>query len=128
MSMIEDAIFKALDAAKPGGSIDPSEAARILDPEKWQRKFKSIRAEAVRLAKAGRLVILRKGKPVDPDDFKGVYRLQACDAPPSGETDGAAIGTPVEPRADTSEATTAQTSSAPEAAPDPTTEPAPDGS
>ena len=24
---------------------------------------------------AGRLVIYRKGKPVDPNDFKGVYRL-----------------------------------------------------
>jgi hypothetical protein len=27
------------------------------------------------LALAGRLVIYRKGKPVDPNDFKGVYRL-----------------------------------------------------
>jgi hypothetical protein len=29
----------------------------------------------VRLAQQGQLVILRKGKPVDPADFKGVYRL-----------------------------------------------------
>jgi len=29
----------------------------------------------VDLAQAGRLVIYRKGKPVDPLDFKGVYRL-----------------------------------------------------
>jgi hypothetical protein len=32
--------------------------------------------------KAGRIVILRKGRPVDPDDFKGVYRLSL---PPEGE-------------------------------------------
>ena len=28
------------------------------------------------LAQQGRLVILRKGKPADPADFKGVYRLR----------------------------------------------------
>jgi hypothetical protein len=36
-----------------------------------------IRRIAVRLASEGRIVILRKGKPVDPADFKGVYRLGA---------------------------------------------------
>ena len=34
-----------------------------------------VRRAAVRLMKAGRIVILRKGRPVDPDDFRGVYRL-----------------------------------------------------
>jgi hypothetical protein len=34
-----------------------------------------IRRAAVALAHAGRLVIYRKGKPADPDDFRGVYRL-----------------------------------------------------
>jgi len=34
-----------------------------------------IRRVAVRLMKEGRIVILRKGKPVDPNDFRGVYRL-----------------------------------------------------
>ena len=29
------------------------------------------------LAEQGRLIILRKGKPVDPRDFRGVYRLTA---------------------------------------------------
>jgi hypothetical protein len=36
-----------------------------------------IRRVAVALAEQGRVVILRKGKPVDPRDFKGVYRLAA---------------------------------------------------
>jgi hypothetical protein len=35
----------------------------------------AVRRVAVRLALDGRLVIYRKGKPVDPNDFKGVYRL-----------------------------------------------------
>ena len=36
-----------------------------------------LRRVAVALAKSGRLVIYRKGKPADPDDFKGLYRLGA---------------------------------------------------
>jgi hypothetical protein len=35
----------------------------------------AVRRAAVKLALAGRLVIYRKGRPVDPNDFKGVYRL-----------------------------------------------------
>jgi hypothetical protein len=34
-----------------------------------------VRRVAVRLMKEGRAVILRKGRPVDPDDFRGVYRI-----------------------------------------------------
>ena len=36
-----------------------------------------IRRVAVALAEQGRVVILRKGKAVDPRDFKGVYRITA---------------------------------------------------
>jgi hypothetical protein len=41
-----------------------------------------VRRVAVRLMKEGRLVILRKGRPVDPDDFRGVYRLAAPESAP----------------------------------------------
>jgi len=43
----------------------------------WRGHLQSVRTAAVRLAEAGRLVIYRKGKPVDPRDFRGVYRLGA---------------------------------------------------
>ena len=61
-----------------GKSICPSEAARAIagsDEKQWRLLMKPLRAQAVVMAKAGEVVILRKGKPVDPDDFKGVYRL-----------------------------------------------------
>jgi hypothetical protein len=35
-----------------------------------------VRAAAVGLARAGRVVILRHGKPADPETFKGVWRLR----------------------------------------------------
>ena len=44
-------------------------------PDGWGPLMQPVRRAAVRLMKAGRIVILRKGRPVDPDDFKGVYRL-----------------------------------------------------
>jgi hypothetical protein len=46
-----------------------------------------VRRAAVRLMKQGRIVILRKGRPVDPDDFRGVYRLAL-----PGSEEGAGLG------------------------------------
>lgn len=56
----------------------PSEAARALvgnNPDDWGKLMIPVRRVAVRLAQEGRLSITRKGKLVDPADFKGVYRL-----------------------------------------------------
>ena len=82
-SPIEDAIFAALADAPPGKSVDPAEVAKALQPERWQRLLSQVRAEAVGLARAGRLTILRHGKPADPDTFKGVWRMRL---PAEGDT------------------------------------------
>ena len=58
-----------------------SEAAKAIALETgggelaWRDWLLKVRRSAVALAQAGQLVIYRKGKPVDPDDFRGVYRL-----------------------------------------------------
>lgn len=72
---IEAAILALVDARGPGKSICPSEAAREAFPEGWRDRMRAVRAAAVHLARQGRIVILRKGKLVDPERFKGVYRL-----------------------------------------------------
>ncbi len=75
---ITAAILDMAAARGPSVSFCPSEVARELAgpaPEQWSRLMQPVRRAAVELAQAGRLVILRKGKPVDPLDFKGVYRL-----------------------------------------------------
>jgi hypothetical protein len=41
----------------------------------WHLLMPAVRRIALKLALDGRIVITRKGRPVDPDDFKGVYRL-----------------------------------------------------
>ncbi len=73
----EAAILELAGARGAGKTICPSEAARALagDDPAFQRHMPAVRRAAVRLATEGRLVITRKGKAVDPQDFKGVYRL-----------------------------------------------------
>jgi hypothetical protein len=73
---IEDALFALLADTAPGKSIDPAQVARAVQPERWQRLLPQVRATAVGLARQGRVVITRHGKPADPDSFKGVYRLR----------------------------------------------------
>jgi hypothetical protein len=75
---IETRILALLAARGEGRTVGPTDVARALGgdhPDGWGPLMPPIRRAAVRLMKAGRLVILRKGRPVDPDDFKGVYRL-----------------------------------------------------
>lgn len=79
-SPIEDEIFSQLAGLASGKSIDPAQIAKALQPERWQRMLGQIRSEAIGLARQGRLVITRHGKPADPDSFKGVYRLRLPDA------------------------------------------------
>jgi hypothetical protein len=68
-------------AAGPGKTICPTDAAKAFarsreeDDLAWRSHLTQVRSRAVGLARAGRLVIYRKGKPADPDDFRGVYRL-----------------------------------------------------
>ena len=48
-------------------------------PDLWRRYLPAVRQQALHLARQGRIAILRKGKPVDPNKpVKGVIRL----APP----------------------------------------------
>ncbi len=73
---IEAAIFLVLDQAAEGRSVTPEAVARTIDPKDWRRRLAEVRSASMRLAREGRLVITRHGKPVDPDGFKGVYRLK----------------------------------------------------
>jgi hypothetical protein len=72
------AILDLLAQKPEGKSISPTEAARSIagpDEQQWSRLMKPLRAVAIEMAKAGELQILRKNKPANPSDFRGVYRL-----------------------------------------------------
>ena len=70
-----DAILAVL-ADTGAKTLSPPEIAHaIAGYGDWHDLLIPIRRSAIALAQAGRLVIYRKGKPADPNDFRGVYRL-----------------------------------------------------
>lgn len=82
---IADEILRQTAARGADKSICPSEVARALAPEEdaWRRLLGQVRAAAIRLAREGRIEVLRKGKPVDPAaEIRGVIRLRIAVTPP----------------------------------------------
>jgi hypothetical protein len=82
---VAEAILALLAGGGTGDSFSLMDAARAYadtrrrpkdGPELWRRYMNAVRQQAVHLARQGRIEILRKGKPVDPNDFKGVVRLR----------------------------------------------------
>ena len=78
---LETVILTLCSEARSGSTICPTDAAQAFAAARgegelgWRGHLQNVRRTAVRLAEAGRIVIYRKGKPVDPADFRGVYRL-----------------------------------------------------
>jgi hypothetical protein len=83
----EQAIMQLLTARGADKSISPSDAARVLagNPpgDAWRKSLSPIRLATMRLARAGQIEILRKGKPIAPDDAHGVIRLRLAAIQPS---------------------------------------------
>lgn len=75
-----ETIIQMCTAAWPDESVKPEDIAMTLHPQEWQVLTKRIRLAVKQLAEAGLVQILRKGKPADPEDFKGIYRVQIADS------------------------------------------------
>jgi hypothetical protein len=41
----------------------------------WRRYLNAVKQQAIYLAKSGRIIIRRKGQPVDPRNFKGIVTM-----------------------------------------------------
>lgn len=72
---LEDNILKVLTRDVTRTLSAPELAQAIAVESDWHNLLMPIRRAAVALAQSGRLVIYRKGKPADPLDFRGVYRV-----------------------------------------------------
>lgn len=78
-------ILRLVAARGTGKSICPSEVAKTFaaqqrkptdPPDLWRRYMAPVRQQAKSLARQGRIAILRRGRPVDPNlPVKGVIRL-----------------------------------------------------
>lgn len=85
---MEAVILDMLGKLAPGKSASSEEVARAADNENWRRLTGHVRNTARGLARQGKIVVTRHGKPADPENFKGVYRLRL---PLPGEAPFAAV-------------------------------------
>lgn len=85
---IAEKILELLTAAEPNTSLTPEEMARAVaetrrkpsDPaDLWRRYLPAVKQQALHLARNGQLIVLRKGKPVEPKSAKGVIRYKRPD-------------------------------------------------
>ena len=78
---LESTLLGLCLACGAGKTVCPTDAAKAHaaalggDDLAWRDWLAKVRRAAVSLATEGRLVIYRKGKPADPQDFRGVYRI-----------------------------------------------------
>ena len=73
---LEASILDLLDARAVSGTICPSEAARVIDPDRWQDRREPARQAARRLVAAGDVEITQGGHVVDPSTAKVPIRIR----------------------------------------------------
>ena len=82
---IAEKIIELTAAAGPDSSVSPTQVAKAVaesrrkktdPPDAWRRYLPAVKQQALYLARAGKLVVLRKGRPVDAQSAKGVIRYQ----------------------------------------------------
>jgi len=69
-------ILQMCAAAGLDGNVRPEDVAMEIQRDDWQSILKRVRLFGKQLAQSGDIVILRKGKIANPDDVKGMIRLQ----------------------------------------------------
>ena len=86
---VRETILQLCAAAGTDDSVKPEDIAIEIYPEEWQSVLKRVRLFAKQLALTGEIEVLRKGKPVDPNDFKGLIRLRITAAFLNGDNERA---------------------------------------
>jgi len=73
---LEEALEQLAGERGPHKTLCPSEAARRVRPDEWRPLMERTRQAARRLAHAGRVEIVQRGKVVDPSSFRGPVRVR----------------------------------------------------
>jgi hypothetical protein len=74
---ITAALLRITAERGPEKSLCPTDVARAVSTENWRPLLGAVRKVAADLARQGKIEILRKGKPINPDEMRGVIRLRA---------------------------------------------------
>lgn len=73
---LEQTIVELLAGRRTGATICPSEAARTVAPDDWQKLMEPARRAARRLVADGTVVITQGGQVVDPSTVRGPIRIR----------------------------------------------------
>jgi hypothetical protein len=73
---VEETLFDLLSQVRKGDSLSPNDVAKAIDATNWRRELPKVRGVIIGLARQGKLEVLRKGKPIEPEGFKGIYRVR----------------------------------------------------
>ncbi|USG59655.1 DUF3253 domain-containing protein [Sneathiella marina] len=74
-----------LNAVSEGKDVSPQDIAKQIAADRakdtapadiWRKYMTAVRQQSISLARKERLLIIRKGKVADPNDFKGLYKLR----------------------------------------------------
>lgn len=80
-AQIEQQMIDMVDALEDGKTIGPDQVAKEINTDNWRSLLNEVRRIAQKLSREEKAAITRKGKKVDPDDFKGVYRIGKANHP-----------------------------------------------
>ncbi|MBT3237341.1 MAG: DUF3253 domain-containing protein [Rhodospirillaceae bacterium] len=84
---MDDPVVVSIMIAVQGGNTPTVQdvARQIADekkkpkdgPDLWRRYMKAVKQQAIHMARAGRIEIIRKGEAIDPREAKGLFRLRS---------------------------------------------------
>ncbi|EGF89703.1 hypothetical protein ABI_41260 [Asticcacaulis biprosthecium C19] len=74
--LAEETLLALLSQVRTGESISPNDVAKAMSAENWQRELPKVRAVILSLVRQGRIEVVRKGKPVELEGLKGIYRIR----------------------------------------------------
>lgn len=77
---IEAAMRALLRSRRSGASICPSDVARIVGGSRWRRVLGAIRAQAVAMAAAGDIEVMRGRRVITSNQTAGVLRYRLMDS------------------------------------------------
>lgn len=86
-AQIDMALNHLLKTVPPEKSISPDDVARTIagsDGKAWGPLMGRVRTRLLELAREGEIVLLRKGKAVEPDALRGVYRFRKAGTDTNG--------------------------------------------
>lgn len=73
---VDAAVMAVLDGRREGSSLGLDEIARALEPKRWRDRVDGVRAAAVRLALARRIVVTQGGRVIEPLLAEGPIQIR----------------------------------------------------